>query len=255
MFPFKSTTYRLNGHRLITSRTTVSISSIWTSTCCRLSTSQEAVSISFISSSTASRSTTYISTASRLTTFISLDSWLTAYWLIGFWLTASRLTMTIFYSCIRIMLTLITSHDWKLMKDLSLGFCSTFLPIDHFQINHLQLQLSVNNLANLSGPSIKAFRWIFMFTQILFPSLYNYTLQVYLHIHSITTSKCISKLTKLRSSRSSTDLLKHGLQVHIQTCLTFLSRHISNCTKELPAASTNSSCFKWLIQIYRYIDT
>ena len=62
------------------------------------------------------------------------------------------------------------------------------------------------------------------------PISLDHGLQVHLQTRSITASKCISNLARLRPAI----LHKHGLQVHLQTRSMTISECISKFTRSLP---------------------
>jgi len=63
------------------------------------------------------------------------------------------------------------------------------------------------------------------------PNSLNHGLQVHLHSRSITATKCISKLARLKPP----SLQHHGLQVHLHTRTIVASKCITNLARSLPS--------------------
>jgi len=85
--------------------------------------------------------------------------------------------------------------------------------------------------------SITASKCISKLARLRSPNSLDYGLQVYIQTRSITASKCISMLGRLWSPNS----LDHGLQVYLQICSITASKCISKLARSQPWSVSLSS--------------
>jgi hypothetical protein len=90
---------------------------------------------------------------------------------------------------------------------------------------------------HLQTRSITASKCISKLARLRPPSSHDHGLQVHLQTRSISASKCISKLARLRPPSSH----DHGLQMHLQTRSVTASKCMSKLARSRPRSASISS--------------